>query len=253
MTGAEHHWIHGVFDVFVALHITTGAPGLLMFWAPVFLRKGSSAHVLWGRRFTVAMLATATSAAIMASLTLSAPMATHPQLIGHPEFGNPEAVRAIFGWMMLYLAILTINLAWYGWRAVRSKRDHRKNMEPMNAALQGVLLGASIVCFGHGLFAGQPMMMGISIVGFATVGTNLAFLLKAAPGPVDWLREHVKAHVGTGISVYTAFFAFGAVRLAPELALTPALWAAPLVVGLGLILWHWRKLSRPARRRAATA
>ena len=48
--------------------------------------------------------------------------------------------------------------------------------------------------------------------------------------------------VGAGISVYTAFLAFGAVRLMPELALNPALWAVPLVTGVPIILYHWRKI-----------
>jgi hypothetical protein len=61
--------------------------------------------------------------------------------------------------------------------------------------------------------------------------------------PVDRIREHIKALVGAGISVYTAFFAFGAVRLLPELALTPGLWAVPLVVGLTLIIYHRRAVS----------
>ena len=67
---------------------------------------------------------------------------------------------------------------------------------------------------------------------------------KRGPGPVYWLKEHIKAHVGAGISVYTAFFAFGAVRMFPELALTPALWSVPLITGISLILWHWRSVDR---------
>jgi hypothetical protein len=54
--------------------------------------------------------------------------------------------------------------------------------------------------------------------------------------------------VGAGISVYTAFFAFGAVRLMPQLALTPVLWGIPLVVGLTLIVYHQRRLLRSFAR-----
>ena len=56
------------------------------------------------------------------------------------------------------------------------------------------------------------MMMGISMVGFATVATNLWFIYKPSPLPTDRIKEHIKCLVGAGISVYTAFFAFGAVR-----------------------------------------
>jgi hypothetical protein len=67
--------------------------------------------------------------------------------------------------------------------------------------------------------------------------------------PTDRIKEHIKCLVGAGISVYTAFFAFGAVRLIPELALQPGLWAVPLVVGLTLIIYHQRAVTRPAGRK----
>ena len=240
--------LHGAFDTLIALHITTGAPGLLMFWVPVLSRKGGERHKFWGRLFTFLMLATGAFAASMASLTLLAPMQTHPQLVDHPEFSDPALVRGIFGHMMLYLAILTVNLAWYGWLCVSSKTRHEGIRSWHNFAVQLVLALAATNCFLQGLQIGQPMMMGIAFVGFATVGTNLWFMLNEKPRPIDWLTEHIKAHVGTGISVYTAFFAFGAVRLMPELALAPALWAAPLVTGLSLILYHQRAVTRRFRR-----
>jgi hypothetical protein len=38
--------------------------------------------------------------------------------------------------------------------------------------------------------------------------------------------------------------AFGSVRILPELALNPFMWAAPLAVGLAIILWHRRAIDR---------
>jgi hypothetical protein len=70
---------------------------------------------------------------------------------------------------------------------------------------------------------------------------------------MDWLKEHVKALVGAGISVYTAFFAFGAVRTFPELALHPGLWAVPLAVGLTLIIVHHRRIDRQRANIAASS
>jgi hypothetical protein len=96
------------------------------------------------------------------------------------------------------------------------------------------------------------MMMGISMVGFATVATNLWFIYKPQPLPTDRIKEHIKCLVGAGISVYTAFFAFGAVRFIPELALQPGLWAVPLIVGLTLIIYHQRVVTRPLRSKLKT-
>jgi hypothetical protein len=97
------------------------------------------------------------------------------------------------------------------------------------------------------------MMMGISMVGFATVATNMWFIYKPNPKPTDRIKEHIKSLVGAGISVYTAFFAFGAVRLVPELALAPGLWAVPLVTGLTLIIYHQRAVTQRVAGGAATS
>lgn len=240
-----------LFHALVFVHIATGSVGLASFWAPVLTRKGAPAHRRFGRVFNYAILATAASATAMSLLTLAAPMATHPHLLAHPVLHDPELVRGIFGWMMLYLAVLTVNLCWYGWLCLSSRRDHGRNREWRNLALQAAVAVLAANCAWQGFVIGQPLMMGISIVGFATVGTNLFFIYKPRPGPMDWLKEHVKALVGAGISIYIAFFAFGAVRLMPELALNPVLWSAPLVTGLGLILHHWaaidRKVQAPAQ------
>lgn len=245
--------LHHAFEWMIALHIASGAPGLVAFWLPIMAKKGAGLHKVAGRVFTFAMMFTGTVAISMSVTTLFAPMETHPQLLLHPEFSDPALVRGIFGWMMLYLAILTINLAWFGWRCIRNRADHARNRGPVNMALQVILLAASANCAVQGVLIGQAMMVGISMVGFATVATNLWFILKRKPGPVEWLTEHIKGIVGTGISVYTAFFAFGAVRFVPELALTPALWSVPLVTGLGLIIWHQRAVRQRLKPRKTAA
>lgn len=240
---------HDLFKFLVCIHILTGATGLVAFWVPIAASKGGDTHRRWGRVFTAMMVITGLVAVGISSTTLYAPLATHPHLAHHPVFSDPALISMIFGWMMLYLAVLTINLAWYGWICVSHKRDQRASRTPLNLMLQVLLTLAAINTIWRGLEIGQPLVTGISLVGFATVATNLWYLYHPRPGPVYWLKEHIKAHVGAGISVYTAFFAFGAVRMLPEAALTPALWSVPLVTGIALILWHWRKIDRVRRQR----
>ncbi|MFN8924779.1 MAG: hypothetical protein ACK5WM_04435 [Rhodospirillales bacterium] len=233
-----------VFHALIAVHIVLGAIGLVAFWVPVVGKKGGDAHRRWGRVFNRCMIGTAGFALAMSTCTLIDPIGTHPHL------SDADMVRGIFGWMMQYLAVLTMNLAWYGWLCVTNGRRHERNREWRNMALQVLLAVTAVNCAVQGWLIDQPLMIGMSLIGFATVGTNLRFLLDRSPPPKEWLREHVKALVGTGISVYTAFFAFGAVRIMPEIALNPALWAVPLVVGMAIILYHWRKVAlsvRPAR------
>jgi len=237
-----------VFEAFVIAHIVTGSVGLVAFWVPVIGRKGGDVHRRFGRVFTFTMLATGVAAIGISTATLIAPLETHPHL------DDAAFVRGIFGWMMLYLAVLTINLAWYGWLCITVKRDRAAMRTPVNLVLQVGLTLLSVNCVAHGILIGQPLMIGISGIGFATVATNLYHMYRPAPHPLGWLSEHVKALVGAGISVYTAFFAFGAVRIMPEIALNPVLWSVPLITGLAIILYHRRGiLKKRAGKKAAPA
>ncbi|MEM1102929.1 MAG: hypothetical protein AAGH48_02350 [Pseudomonadota bacterium] len=230
---------HEVHSFLVGCHIVAGATGAIAFWAPVIGKKGGAVHKMAGRVFVWAMVTVGLFAVGMSLTTLYAPVETHP------DFDFPEPVlRAVFGWMMLYLAILTINLAWYGRACVLNKSRHEANRHWANLALQGALLVAAANTAVRGVGMGEPLLAAFSLVGFATVATNCFFIFSKAPSAFAWLREHLKGLVGAGISVYTAFFAFGAVRLAPDLALSPLLWAAPLTIGLAIILWHWRQIGR---------
>lgn len=239
---------HLLFEILVAIHITTGAIGLVIFWVPIIGRKGGAVHKRYGRLFTYMMLLTGLVAVAIALTTLSDPTGTHPHLRSDPLFRDPQLIAGIFGWMMLYLAVLTVNLAWHGWLCINNRNDHRANRAWHNLLLQLLLTLASVNCSWQGLLIGQPLMVAISGVGYATVATNLWFLYKPNPRPLDRLKEHIKSLVGTGISLYTAFFAFGAVRLIPELALTPALWSVPLVTGLVLIIYHQRAVTQRLAR-----
>jgi hypothetical protein len=233
-----------LFHAFVVLHILCGSLGLVAFWIPVLGRKGSPLHRRWGRIFTWTMLATGSAAIGISVCTLIDPQATHPHL------ANPAWIRGIFGWMMLGLAILTVNLAWYGWSCIEHRENHLGHREWRNLGLQGLLAIASIACLIESLRIDEPLMLGMPAIGIATVATNLWFILKTQPAPLDWLKEHIKALVGAGISVYTAFFAFGAVRTIPALALHPGLWSIPLIVGLTLIIYHRYAITRQRPQRA---
>ena len=235
-----------VFHTLVIAHILTGTVGAIAFWVPVIGRKGSVNHRKWGQVFTLALLCTGWFAVGMSVLSLIDPMGTHPQLVGRFD---ESFVRGLFGHLMLHTATLTVNLAWYGWLVVRHRGNQALNRTPFNLALQWLVIAAAINCAVQGWLIDQPLMMGIAIVGVATGWTNLHFLAKPHPTREDWLKEHVKALVGAGISVYTAFMAFGSVRVLPELALHPLMWAVPLAIGLMIIIWHRLAIDRAARQR----
>lgn len=234
-----------LFETLIALHILGGVTGAVAFWVPVIGRKGGDLHIKAGRIFTRALLVTGTCAILMSLLTLAEPIATHPHLEG--KF-DASFIRGIFGWMMLYLGVLTLNLVWYGWLCAIHRNDRAAMREWRNILLQPLLVIASANCLWQGIIIDQMLMVAIAFVGFATVGTNLWFLYKPKLSKVDWQKEHLKALVGGGISVYTAFMAFGSVRILPELALNPIMWAIPLTIGVSIIIFQWAKLDGYLRR-----
>ena len=144
----------------------------------------------------------------------------------------------MFGWMMLYLATLTIMLSRYGIYCIRNRRNHKANRHLLNIALQVATLVTAANCAWQGYVINQPLMMGISVIGLLASVLNLRFIFQAQPPFNEWLIQHTRGLVGAGISVYTAFFAFGAVNLMPHLAFNPILWATPCTLGVGLLLYH---------------
>lgn len=230
------------FDILVTAHILTGAVGLVTLWVPILGRKGTAEHKRFGRIFARCLLATGLFAVGISICTLIAPLETHPFA------DDPALVRGVFGWMMLYLAILTINLSLYGQFCVRNRSAHRRNRTGFNLFLQGATFVAAVNCAWHGWQLQHGLLMGIAVVGVAAGLLNTRFILRPDPPVNEWLVQHTRGLVGAGISVYTAFFAFGAVNFMPTLAFNPVLWAAPTVLGVSYLLYHQVRIMSARRR-----
>jgi len=234
-----------LFNVLVILHIITGTVGLVTMWVPIIGRKGGDTHKRWGKIFAHALLATGIIAIGISLVTLRYPLETHPFSDDAP------LVKGLFGWMMLYLATLTIMLSRYGLLCIRNKRNHAANKNVINIALQIATFITAANCAWHGVQLNQPIMMGISIVGLLSAVLNTMFIFDEEPLFNEWIIQHTRGLVGAGISVYTAFFAFGAVNLMPALAFNPILWATPTTLGVALLLYHQFKVTLQRRQRAA--
>jgi hypothetical protein len=231
-----------LFESLVRAHIATGAAGLVCVWVPIVGRKGSASHRMWGKVFAWLMLATGTLAIGISLCTLYAPLETHP-------FTDDAAmVRGVFGWMMLYLATMTIMLSWYGLLCVRNKRQHERNRNPVNLVLQLATFVTAANCMWQGVLLEQPLLIGISIVGLTAAVLNTRFIFQASPPHNEYLIQHTRGLVGAGISVYTAFLAFGAVNLLPAYAFNPVVWATPTVLGISLLLYHQYRITAARRQ-----
>lgn len=230
------------FNSLVALHIVSGTIGLITMWVPIVGRKGGETHKRWGRIFAHALLVTGILAIGISLVTLRYPLETHP-------FSDDAAmVRGMFGWMMLYLATLTIMLSRYGMWCIQNRRNHKANRHALNLFLQAATFISAANCAWQGYLINQPLMIGISIIGLLASVLNTRFIFQKHPPLNEWLIQHTRGLVGAGISVYTAFFAFGAVNLMPQLAFNPVLWSTPCTLGIGLLLYHQFKVFMQRRR-----
>ncbi len=233
-----------LFEILVLAHIISGTVGLVCFWVPVIGRKGGRNHRSWGQVFAYTMLATGGFAIGISLCTLHSPLQTHP-------FSDDAAmIRGVFGWMMLYLATMTIMFAWYGLLCIRNKFRHERNRNPINLALQAATFVTAANCAIQGLLLDNGLMVGISLAGLTVAVLNTRFICTARPPQYEWLIQHMRGLVGAGISVYTAFLAFGAVNLLPAQAFNPVMWATPTVLGVGLMLYHQVRIV--AHRRGQT-
>lgn len=218
-----------LFTVLVLLHVAAGSIGLIAFWVPVVTRKGGPAHRRWGRLGARALMAAGTLAILMALLSLYGPEQRLPMIRDRALFAG------LFGWMMLYLGLLTITFAAYGLAVARARQDRAALRHPQMTAIFALTGVAAVNCAAQGWRLGQPLMMLVAAIGLIAMATQLRHIWRATAPPRAHVAEHFRALIGMGISAYTAFLSVGLIRLVPDHVFNPVIWAVPSIVGIGLI------------------
>lgn len=232
-----------LFEALVVAHIVTGAVGLTAFWGPIATRKGATNHRKWGRAACYGFLGAGTLAILMALLSLYGPEQRHP------EVADRELFDGLFGWMMLYLGILTIGFVDYGLAVVR----HNRNREMLRALRYQSVIAAVVIsgawCGFYGVKVGHSLMMLVAFIGIVAMLIQQRYIWRSEDFPKGThVGEHFRALIGMGISAYTAFLSVGLIRMIPEHVFNPAIWAGPSVIGVSLILWFTIKDKRTTAR-----
>lgn len=225
-----------LFNLILAVHVGAGIVALTSFWGAVATAKGGRAHRRWGFVFASSIYAAAVMALVMGTLSLFWPLAMHRGLTDAPLY------RGLFGWMMLYLGLLTLTMTRYGLTMIVNKRDHAANRHWTLVALQVAVLVAAVNCAVHGAILHQPLMIGVSVIGFGTTLTYLLYMFRPDPGRATYIPEHLKAMVATGIAAYTAFLSVGLVEMLPAHAFNPVIWGLPTAGGMALIIYFLKGL-----------
>jgi hypothetical protein len=230
-----------LFEAIVVLHVIAGTIGLVSFWIPIAVRKGGPRHRKWGRVACSAFMGAGVLAIAMALLSLYGPEQRLPMIEDRVLFNG------LFGWMMLYLGMLTIGFAHYG-LAVVSLRTRRESLRGWrHQAVFAAVVVLALNCGVYGLATGQPLMALVALVGLVAVATQQVYIWRRTVAPGSHVPEHFRSLLGMGISAYTAFMSVGMIRLVPDHVFNPLVWAVPSIVGVGLIV----RYTLAAQRRAA--
>ncbi|GIX19552.1 hypothetical protein [Erythrobacter cryptus] len=228
-----------LFEALVIAHVATGAVGLTAFWGPILTRKGSARHRRWGRAACYGFVGAGTLAIAMALLSLYGPEHRHPEVNDRALFDG------LFGWMMLYLGLLTIGFVDYGLAVVRHARARAALRAPRHQALIAAVALSGAWCGIYGWQVGHPLMVLVALIGLIAMAIEQRYIWRrAAFPPGTYVAEHFRALIGMGISAYTAFLSVGLIRLVPEHVFNPAIWAGPSVIGVGLIIHFSRQQHR---------
>jgi len=235
-----------LFEALVVLHVATGAVGLTAFWGPIVTRKGAAKHRKWGRATCYGFLGAGTLAILMALLSLYGPEYRHPEITDRALYDG------LFGWMMLYLGVLTIGFVDYGLAVVHHSRNRRALRSPRYQAVIAAVVVSGAWCGFYGYTVGHPLMMLVAFIGIVAMMIQQLYIWRAAePLRTTYVGEHFRALIGMGISAYTAFMSVGLIRLVPEHVFNPAIWAGPSVIGVSLILYFTLKGKRAAAPKAS--
>ncbi len=220
-----------LFEILVVLHVISGATGLIAFWVPVVTRKGAASHRRWGRIACYGFIAAGTLAIAMALLSL---FGTEERL---PSVKDRALFDGLFGWMMLYLGLLTIGFADYGLSVVKHARSREELRGGRYQVVIVAVIASALNCGLYGYLIGEILMIAVAVLGVVAMGLQQRFIWRAqVPGPRAYIGEHFRALIGMGISAYTAFMAVGLIRWVPEEVFNPLVWAGPSVIGVSLII-----------------
>ena len=228
-----------LFEALVVLHVATGAVGLTAFWGPIVTRKGAAKHRKWGRATCYGFLGAGALAIAMALLSLYGPEHRHPEVTDRALY------EGLFGWMMLYLGVLTIGFVDYGLAVVRHRSDRRALRSARYQAMIAAVVISGAWCGIYGFRVGHPLMMLVAFIGIVAMLIQQRYIWrKDDPPRTTYIGEHFRALIGMGISAYTAFLSVGLIRLIPEHVFNPLIWAGPSVIGVSLILYFTIKGKR---------
>jgi len=214
-------------------HIAFGSISLLVFWIPVFTKKGGKLHNQAGRLYMYTMWVVVGSAALLSVF----------------NFIQKDYITTAF---LGFLTILTGHPLWYAIAILKYKKKIPASLIKTRKIILFILVfsAAGLVLWSILLKLQGPsiLLLIFGILGLA----QLPLLIKSTQKLQEdgnWIAAHINGMITSGIAAYTAFFAFGGSTFFGEIFTGPLIaipWTLPSIVGTILI-------SRELRKRGLTA
>lgn len=174
-------------------HILAGALSLLLFWLPVFTKKGGKAHRKIGNIYVWLMWVVVITAFLMCI----------------EKTIDREYVGALF---LGFLSLVTGKPLWLGMAMLNNKKQYSHRFRQIYISISLLILVYSFVLLGAAIYY-YPSPIAIMMLFFGMLGflgeRGLYQEWKNGFKSRDWLREHYANLLISGAAAYTAFFAFG--------------------------------------------
>lgn len=207
-----------IISILTFIHIAAGIFSLVLFWIPVFAKKGGINHVKLGKLYLKAMWIVVGSAVILSVKNV---------IIGEP-------IVAAF---LSFLALITANPLWYGIAILKQKKGKSTTFKRNHLWFEIIIVLAGLALIVYGILLegkGAAVLMfifgGLGLTNLPNVVRNL----RKTESEFNWIKEHLVGMCTSGIAAYTAFFVFGG-RAFLESYLTGywsiVPWVAPTVIG----------------------
>ncbi|RJG10356.1 hypothetical protein D3879_20290 [Pseudomonas cavernicola] len=241
------------YQCLLILHILAGSCGLLVFWLPVAYRKGGLDHKRYGRVFARAMYAVGGSGLAMACLLLLDPQGfgLADQAIAPEQLAQRLLDVRLRGYFLGLLAVLLIAYVRHGVLVLSAREDRASLRVPLHVALNALVMLMSLIAAFLGYRFQHLLLMIFSAVGFLSCLGNLRYSFKATISRMEWLVEHLRNLIATGIAAHTAFLVFGVSGLLSDLVPTSLYflpWIVPTLIGTPAIVmlsYHYRRKFEP--------
>ncbi len=232
-----------LFEILVIAHVIAGTTGLIAFWVPIATRKGAQSHRKWGKIACYGFMTAGALAIAMALLSLYGPEERIPSVTDRQLFAG------LFGWMMLYLGLLTIGFADYGLAVVKYGREREALRAPRYQLVMLAVILSALWCGIYGFGIGQVLMMAVAVLGVVAMALQELFIWRPEVDRTAYIGEHFRALIGMGISAYTAFMSVGLIRWVPDEVFNPMIWAGPSLIGVSLIIYFTHQANQKRRAR----